>query len=598
MTPMLATRGTLQQKLFWSFALVTVIAVALPAVISRHALYQDRLDQAAAQALAQVSVIKSVLEAGADAKQIRALLDSVKAVGGRMTITGKQGDVLYDSHVGGDALLEMDNHGDRPEIEEARRSGSGVSLRHSNTLGIDAVYAAVRLSNGDTLRLAVPQADIGKRLEKEFSALTLTLACAAALCLLLSIFITGRFRNGIDTMAEVVAAIAGNKGGRRLLKVPGREFLPLAYAVNTMAEHIEAYVATTTDQQTQLEVILDSMHEGILVLGPSGNIRRCNRALLALFPSMGEAMGKQPIEGIPVPALQRRVDELIRAGAAESGGSGHEDEPLHFELDGRFLVAHLSRPVQGNRSLGAVIVIYDATHIMRLERARRDFVANISHELRTPLTAITGYAETLAGLEELDPAHRNFAAVIHKHARALARVISELLALARIEDTRESIRLSPVDPAEALGEAMRLCAETAEEKGLRFRLEMEDNIRVMGNTPLLAQVFRNLLENACRYSPEGGEIVVSGAARGKEAVFSVTDQGPGIPAQELARIFERLYQVKKQRNSGSSGIGLAISKHIVERHGGSIWAESPYRGFATAMLFTVPLAGDAGRTAL
>jgi two-component system phosphate regulon sensor histidine kinase PhoR len=249
--------------------------------------------------------------------------------------------------------------------------------------------------------------------------------------------------------------------------------------------------------------------------------------------------------------------------------------------------------VQKNQSLGAVIVIYDATHIMRLERVRRDFVANVSHELRTPLTAISGYAETLTGLEELDPTYRNFACIIHKHAQTLGRVISDLLALARIEDTKEKIELSPLDPRQSLHEAMRLCADPAARKGLRFVVEVEEGAAIMGNASLLTQVFRNLFENACRYSPDGGEIVVSGTTDGKEMLFSVTDHGPGIPKGELTRIFERLYQVKKQRNSGSSGIGLAISKHIVERHGGRIWAESPYQGFATAMLFTLPLVKDA-----
>ncbi|MDR2799746.1 MAG: sensor histidine kinase, partial [Desulfovibrio sp.] len=124
----------------------------------------------------------------------------------------------------------------------------------------------------------------------------------------------------------------------------------------------------------------------------------------------------------------------------------------------------------------------------------------------------------------------------------------------------------------------------------QFTVELGENVSVMGNASLLTQVFRNLFENACRYSPEGGEIAVCGRINGKEMLFSVKDHGPGIPREELTRIFERLYQVKKQRNSGSSGIGLAISKHIIERHGGTIWAESPYRGFATAMLFTIPLA--------
>ena len=589
---MMIPRSTLQARLFWAFTFVTVIAVALPAAFSRKALYQDRLELARRQALTQGAVIKSVLDAGAGAPEIAALLESVRKSGVRMTIAARDGKVIHDSHLGREAIIEMDNHNDRPEIETARGKGEGVSLRHSNTLGIDAMYAAVLLENGDVLRLAVPMANIRQSLGKQLSALSLTLLGVVALCLLLSVFITRRFRNGVDTMAEVVAAIAKGKGGKRLMQVPGREFLPLAYAVNTMAEDMEDYVATTTDQHSQLEVILDSLHEGILVLGPAGNIRRHNRAILSLFPAAKDAMGRQIIEAIPVPALQRRVEDLLRDGETDRGENSREDEALHFEHEARFLVAHISRPVEKNQSLGAVIVIYDATHIMRLERVRRDFVANVSHELRTPLTAISGYAEMLMGQDELDPTYRNFACIIYKHAQALSRVIGDLLSLARVEDTKEEIAFSPFDPLQPLREAMRLCADAREQRHLRFLVEVEEGVSVMGNASLLTQVFRNLFENACRYSPDGEEIVVSGTSGGKEMLFSVADHGPGIPKGELTRIFERFYQVKKQRNSGSSGIGLAIGKHIIERHGGRIWAESPYQGFATAMLFTLPLAEE------
>jgi two-component system phosphate regulon sensor histidine kinase PhoR len=197
-------------------------------------------------------------------------------------------------------------------------------------------------------------------------------------------------------------------------------------------------------------------------------------------------------------------------------------------------------------------------------------------------------------MDDLDPAHKNFAAIIYKHAQILARVVADLLNLARIEDSQENIPLTSVDPMDALREALTLCAVQAEKKQLRFVVEQTDTAKVTGNTSFLTQVFRNLLENACRYSPAGSSIVVSAAVRDKEMLFAIKDQGPGIPKEDLPRVFERLYQVKKQRNSGASGIGLAICKHIIERHGGTIWVESPYQGFATAVLFTLPLADMKG----
>lgn len=584
-----APRMTLRARLFLAFTLISLLAVTLQAIHFRNRLEQERLDIAGRQIQAQAFVFKNLFEAEGAGEQERlaALLAAAKNAGLRMTVTDRSGTVLHDSHFTNAPLQDMDNHNDRPEIEAAALSGHGISIRHSNTLGLGTLYAAAKLDNGGVLRLAEPLPAVHNFRKTGMPTLVLMLAGIGCLCFVLSVIITRRFRDGIDTMAEVVGDISRKKGGRRLLQVPGREFLPLAHAVNRLAENIENYVTATTDQQTQLEVILDSMHEGVLVLGPSGNIRRYNRALQALFPSVSQAAGKQLIEGIPVPALQRKVDELLQ----NESGENHTDEAIHLEMEsGRFLIAHLSHPVTRNRSLGAVIVVYDATEIMRLEGVRKDFVANVSHELRTPLTAITGYAETLMHLDELSPEHRRFAAVIHKHAQTLDRVIDDLLSLARIENTREKISLAPSNPADPLNEALRLCNDQMEQKQLRLSVELDRSRHIMGNASLLVQVFRNLLENACRYSPQEGEILVSGTVQEREMLFSINDQGPGIPGEELSRIFERLYQIKKQRNSGFSGIGLAISKHIIERHGGRIWAESPCGDFATAMRFTLPLA--------
>ena len=593
---MIHSPGKLQTRLFWAFAAVTVIAAVLPAVFSRGTLYEDRLNLARRQVLAQAMFAAGILDAGADGAQVRTMFDTARDLSLRMTLTDASGRVLRDNNVTGAELPDLDSHADRPEIEAAKNVGQGTSLRHSNTLGIDAMYAAVSLKNGGFLRAAAPLAEIRRSYQAELSSLAAIIGGVAGFCLLLSVLITAKVRSGIDNMAEVVASIATRKGQRRLLDVPGSEFLPLGYAVNRMAENIEEYVETTTDQHCQLEVILDSMHEGVLVLGPSGNIRKYNKTILEMFPKVETALGRPLIEGLPVPDLQRRVDVLIgHAGASAKDGSG-PDEALHFELPpGRFLVAHLSRPVEPNNSLGAVLVIYDATEILRLERVRKDFVANVSHELRTPLTAISGYAETLMELDDIPEQYRGFAVIIHKHAAALARIVSDLLALARIEDTRENIAMVPINPAPVLQEALAACAVQAADRQVRFEQCIESQAMVLANSSLLLQVFRNLLENACRYSPQGGTVRIDGKRQNESMLFVVSDAGPGIAKADLPRIFERFYQVDKQRNSGTSGIGLAICKHIVERHGGGIWAESPYGGAATAMLFTLPLAdGEQG----
>lgn len=590
---MISSPGSLRSRLLLAFALITLIAVALPAVFTRSTLYQDRLDLAGRQALAQAAFARSILEADPEEEQLRRLFQAAADISLRMTLTDAEGRVLRDSHFGDAPLPELDNHGDRPEIEQALLSGSGISLRHSNTLGVDAVYAAVALPGGGALRVAVPAADIGRSLETELSSLAMVAAGVAALCLLLAVVITNRVRRGADEMAEIVDSIAhahkkADKGNScRLRRVPGREFLPLAEAVNSMADSIEAYVRDNNDQRGQLESILDGMHEGVLVLNQSGQIRRWNNALEGMFPDIGEQRGKPVIEGLPVPALQDRVDALLAAGGQA------DDSPLYFELPaGRFLVAHLSRPEHSRESLGVIIVVYDATEIMSLNRIRRDFISNVSHELRTPLTAVRGYAETLMLADGLEKEHRNFATIIHNHATALSKIVSDLLVLARMENESESIEFLPTDAAGVVAEAASICREQAHDKNITLEVKLAET-PILANASLLAQVFRNLLENACRFTPEGGVISVTSLRRGREVLFAVSDNGPGIPQAALPRIFERFYQVRQERNSGGSGVGLAICKHIIERHGGKIWAESPQTtqgSAATAILFTLPSA--------
>ena len=583
---MISSSGSLRTKLFLAFALITMIATVFPAILARNSLYNDRMELAGKQALAQAFFAGSIVENNPTPAQMDGLFQTAQTLSCRITLMDASGMVLRDTHITAPQLAELDNHGDRPEIEQAIANGQGIALRHSTSLGLDTVYAAVMLENGRILRVAVPASDVQRSLETEFSYLGMILTGVALFCLLISVFITAQVEKTANNMAEIVASIARDKSFRRLREVPGKEFLPLAYAVNSMADSIEDYVKTTHDQHGQLESILEAMHEGVLVLNPAGRIRRWNKALEALFPAMPDAQDRPVIEGIPVPALQTHVEKLLNTKEQENLCA----ERVQFELSsGRFLVAHLTRPLHSKESLGVIIVIYDATEIMRLDVMRRDFVSNVSHELRTPLTAIHGYAEVMMLDEELPEESRGFATIIHNHTAALSRLVSELLTLSRVENERETVEVAPVTIEAVFEDAVAHCQSKAKSKNIRFHTRF-DSTPVVANGSLLTQVFRNLMENACRYAPKNSAVVVICEKVGTEMRFTVTDNGPGIPKEALPRIFERFYQVREERNSGAYGVGLAICKHIVERHGGKIWAESPHGSAATAIFFTLPLA--------
>ncbi len=406
------------------------------------------------------------------------------------------------------------------------------------------------------------------------------------------------------SLAEVIGvarAIGDGDYRRRIHLSPGGELAVLAEAVNHMARGIGANIATITAQKTQLQAILDGMREGVLVLDASGKARAANPALRRMVPVSGDIAGRLPIEVVPSPELQAACDRLL--------GTGEDGAPDAATLEaecgpGRFCEVSLVRLPRGPSGTagdpGAVLVFHDLSETRRLSRVRRDFAANVTHELRTPLTSIKGYAETLlAATPEPSPETRRFLGVILKNANHMAKMVDDILGLARLEEGPSGASGARADARAALAEAARECEPLAAVRRLVLDIRLPDEGPVVACDPgQLVQVWRNLLENAVRFGPEGSRIVMTATpdpAAGT-VVFGVLDQGPGIPPEDRQRVFERFYRVERHRcrTPGGTGLGLAIVKHIVERHGGRVWADRG-RGEMTgaAFHFTLPVA--AGR---
>ena len=411
-------------------------------------------------------------------------------------------------------------------------------------------------------------------------------------------FFTRRLAQSLTEVIDVARAIGDGDYHRRLHLLPGGEFSALAGAVNQMARGIEANIATIVAQKTQLQAILDGMREAVMVLDAAGRVRVANPALARIAPIAGDPSGRRPIEVIPSPELQMACDRLLgdpdAAAAAEASGA----VTLETQLGpGRYYEVSLVR-LGGEAAAegGAVLVFHDVSETRKLSRVRRDFAANVTHELRTPLTSIKGYAETLLGAApELGPDKRRFLEVILKNANHMSKMVDDILNLARLEDGQGPAPDARAEPAAALADAIRECEPQAQAR----RLELERRLPAPGlavacDPGQMAQVWRNLLENAIRFGPEGSRIVLAGVADADRGVatFSVLDQGPGIPPEERQRVFERFYRVERHRSKtpGSTGLGLAIVRHIVERHGGRVWVERG-RGEMTgaAFHFTLPL---------
>jgi len=235
-------------------------------------------------------------------------------------------------------------------------------------------------------------------------------------------------------------------------------------------------------------------------------------------------------------------------------------------------------PVRAAEASSAVLVLHDITELRRLERVRRDFVANVSHEFKTPLTAIQGFAETLLGGALDDKANRKrFVEIIREHARRLARLTDDLLKLSRIEAGRLDLESRPVSVAGLVNGCVETARLNAESRGLRIAVELPEGLPpVRGDAVQLDEVLQNLIDNALQYTPSGGRIDVTAYSNGHEVIFTVADTGIGIPESDLERIFERFYRVDaaRSREAGGTGLGLSIARHIVDAHGGRIWVES------------------------
>ena len=324
--------------------------------------------------------------------------------------------------------------------------------------------------------------------------------------------------------------------------------------------------------------------EGVLVVDHEGCIRSVNATLVRLFPRAAHAEGLQPVEVIPSPDLQKGIESLKHAVP---------EKPVQFEMDnmsGRKLQVLICPIVGESKLLMAVAVFHDITEMSVLMEMRRDFVANVSHELRTPLTAIMGYAESLKRYVS-EPRALHFLEVIDRNSQYMATMVKDLLQLSSIENGAIPMDIKPMPASMVIRGGMDLCRSSAESKKLEFVEKLDDgDFSVNADAEYLTRVVRNLLENACRYAPEGSQIVIS-AEPDKEngmAVFRVADSGPGIPPELRVRVFERFYRVEKHRGGQvSTGLGLAICKHIVERHGGCISIED---GPGCIVKFTVPLA--------
>ena len=521
-------------------------------------------------------------------------------LGARITVIAEDGRVVGESSQPSSAL---ENHGDRPEFREALAHGWGHGIRPSSTLHERLLYVAWRQDkNGQVrvLRTALPLTRVSESIAYLRRLVLIGILVAAFLGLAAALILSRRLLRRIERLVWFSRLIAAGEPTPYLAPERSDDLGILEAQLSEMARSVKATIGELKVEQERMEAILRGMVEGVLVTDLNGSVVLLNaraRQLLGLGEGP-DGRGRPLLELTRDPAFQQLARELRHGASILSqdvtldGGSGRTLQVNAARLSGA-----------DGQPFGFVLVLHDVTELRRLEVVRRDFVANVSHELRTPLTAIKGYAETLLGPAGNDrETARRFLAVIDRHSERLGRLTEDLLTLSDLELGRTALRLAPLEVEGAIEDVMQILAERALRAGVSIDADIAPGTpAVMADGDRLRQVIINLVDNAIKYTPAGGRVLVRAAAadsaRHPDAVeIAITDTGIGIPPQDLPRLTERFFRVDKARSRamGGTGLGLAIVKHIVQAHGG--WLDISSRvGVGTTVHVCFPAVSGNGR---
>jgi two-component system phosphate regulon sensor histidine kinase PhoR len=511
--------------------------------------------------------------------------EDAKAAGARATVIDRTGKVLADSEANPEA---MENHATRPEFAEAlQHDSAGSSVRSSSTIGVPFLYVAVPLEQppgkGDgepaAVRLAHPLASLHQTTARVRHTLLWTSGLAVLVAMALSLIAAQSVARRLRRILAFAARIAAGDLSARIADNSSDEIGRVAAALDSTAHQLERSFRDVRTGQQQLETLLNSMQEAVIAISADGKVQWANRVMARLTAS-GVRLGAPVVETVRDPDFLRVVTEAVHSVGVRTTRATSIVPGRCYNVT--------AAPMPG---AGAVAVLHDVTEIERVEKTRRDFVANVSHELRTPLTSIQGYAETLLESASAGASEREFLEIIRKNAVRMATLSEDLLTLARVESGEVAFRFRPVAPAEMLEDVAKSFVEIARSKAVELIVEAPTARAVDSDTDAVHQVLANLIDNALKYAAAGGKIVLGAREAGAVVEFYVRDFGPGIASEHLPRLFERFYRVDKARSreSGGTGLGLAIAKHIVRAHGGTIRAESAL-GHGSTFLFTLPVA--------
>jgi two-component system phosphate regulon sensor histidine kinase PhoR len=585
-------RFSLPWQLFLAFGLVMGVTIPILGLVAGNWLQRAAL-KTIEESLRDKAALVHEFTRHRTVAELQAHLNLLREeLGTRVTLIGHDGLVIAESDR--DHLGDLDNHGQRPEVIAARQQTYGIAKRYSTTTRKNMMYVARRVSQEDSpvafVRVALPISDVEEQVAELSHWVWGTAAVTGAFVLLLAWWLVRRIIEPVQELQRGAAAVAAGSFGHKVYVERKDELGALADAFNQMSQRLAEQFAQLDRDRHQLRAVLGSMVEGVIAVDAERNVLFANeRARQLLDFPVPQPVGRKLWELIRHRPVHHLVQQLL---ADENGQATSLD---WTGAGGHALTVHGAR-LPGAPVRGVVLVFHDISELRRLERVRQEFVANVSHELKTPLSVIVACVETLqnGALDDLENRGKFLDRIAVQSSR-LSALIVDLLSLAQIESGAEATANHEVN----VEEAVRLCVERhlerAKSKGQRLEMipppkQPEGGALAWFDEDALSHILDNLVDNAIKYTPEGGTIQLAWWLEADRCIVEVRDNGIGIAEPELSRVFERFYRVDKARSRelGGTGLGLSIVKHLSQTLGGSVRAASePGKGSAFAIVLPV-----------
>jgi two-component system, OmpR family, phosphate regulon sensor histidine kinase PhoR len=579
-------------KLFLiSFGLI-VVAIVVVYSYARSRLERDLVERLRSELIVRAQLVAHAVEAAPAPQQRAGWVALASHLGttahSRVTLLGRDGSLLGDSEGRSD---EIEHYREASEVQSALAVGEKALKRHFTAIEGRTLFVVVPFSRSGTLagfaRVGLPLTDLDQALIRLGQTLTVAAVLALLVALVMSTIAAQLASRTARTLTDAARKMADGDLKARTRVVGEDEFGELARALDRMAKNLSASLGELTAERDRMSAMLVGMQEGVLLLDDEAHIVLHNPALREMLLLGADAIGKTVLEAVRHAELKELFDE-----AAEL------QEPVSREIElgslkPRRLLVRVAPLAHDHGPLFAVFV--DVTEVRKLESMRRDFVANVSHELRTPVTAVRSAVETLlAGAVDQPADARKFLNIAERNAERLHSLVEDLLELSRIESRGYRLQLESLDPSLVATQVLELFRGRAEAKHIRLVDAVPRDLPpARTDRRALEHVLTNLVDNAVKYSGPDTTVRVTARAEATVLIFSVTDDGPGIEARHLDRIFERFYRIDpgRSRDLGGTGLGLSIVKNMVEAMGGKVRVESS-PGEGATFSFTLPK-GDA-----